>query len=61
MSKKPMATSAKGNAETSEKSTQLQRFKEMARKLDADESLDALDRAFAQLDTKRRAEPKKAK
>lgn len=33
---------------------QLERFHEMARELGADESSDALDKAFARLDPKRR-------
>lgn len=42
-----------------DKSQQLQRFKEMARELEADESPDALDRAFGRLDTKRKLPAKR--
>jgi hypothetical protein len=40
---------------------QLQRFKELAREVEADESPDALDRAFARLDMKKKAPAKPAK
>jgi predicted transcriptional regulator len=44
-----------------DKSQQLQRFKEMARELGADESPDALDRALARLDMKKKETAKLAK
>jgi hypothetical protein len=38
---------------------QFERFKAMAREVEADESPDALDRAFARLDTKRKLPAKR--
>jgi hypothetical protein len=46
---------------TGAQSEQLQRFKEMAKELGADESPQALDRAFARLDTKKKEVEKPAK
>lgn len=40
---------------------QLKRFREMARELEADESPDALDRVFGQLDPKKKDAPKPPK
>jgi hypothetical protein len=44
-----------------EPAEQIARFREMARQLEADESPHALDRAFARLDTKKKATPQPAK
>lgn len=51
-SKKPRTRSAP--TKDVSKSSQHERFKEMARELGADESPDALDRAFAKLNPKRK-------
>lgn len=42
---------------TPSRADQLKRFREMARELGADESPDALDRAFGQLDPKKKDVP----
>jgi len=39
-----------------DKRAQLERFKDMAKEVEADESPDALDRAFARLDPKKTIE-----
>jgi hypothetical protein len=52
--KKPAARSTPSRLTTSE--MQLERFKEMAKEVGADESAGALDRAFARLDAKNKAE-----
>lgn len=50
-SKKPRTRSAP--TKDVDKPSQHERFKEMARELGADESPDALDRAFARIDPKK--------
>lgn len=52
-------SASKSPKKTPSQADQLKRFQDMARELGADESTDALDRAFVRLDPKKR--PTKAK
>lgn len=52
---------AKGKKKATDSEAQLARFREMARELEADESLDAMDRAFARLDMKKKEPRQSAK
>jgi hypothetical protein len=43
--------------QVTDKRTQLERFKDMAKEVEADESPDALDRAFSRIDPHKKAPP----
>lgn len=49
---------SKGKSAAKDKTGQLQRFRKMARELGADESADAMDRAFGRLNPKKKAPAK---
>lgn len=52
---------AKAQPKREATATQLERFREMAREVGADESPGALDRSFGKLDPKKREKPAKSK